>query len=148
MGYTEGWAEYVGFRSLYYWDEIPDKMVEAIIYNEEIGYIMQAITDIGINYKGWTLDNMYEVWKGYYDIKDKADLKDAYEYFKAEPGVILSYPMGYLQIMDMRSTAKLVLGDAYSDKEFAKVFLEVGGAPLSMTKEYVLTWINSKANEK
>lgn len=146
MGYTEGWAEYVGLRSLYYWDDISKSVADAVIYNQEMGYILQAITDIGINYKGWTLKDMCEVWSNYYEIEDESELRDIYDYFKAEPATILSYPMGYLQIMDLRSSVKDILGTSFSDMEFAKAFLDIGGAPFSIVEDYVLDWATDKVN--
>lgn len=144
-GYTEGWAEYAGMRSLYHWD-LTGRLAEALILNEELGYILQAITDIGINYKGWTLDDMCSVWSSYYEIEDKEEMKYIYDYFVAEPGVILSYPMGYLQIMDLRNSVRTVLGKSFEETEFVEAFLNVGGAPFSIAEDYVMKWANKKAD--
>lgn len=144
LGYIEGWADYVGLNSLYQWD-IYDHMAEVIIADEEISYILLALTDIGINYRGWTLEDVFELWNTYFYLDDKEDVRNIYDSSVAEPATILSYPMGYLQIVDLEESVREVLGASYDQKEFAEAFLRVGGAPFSITEEYVMSWANEKA---
>lgn len=144
LGYTEGWADYVGLNSLYEWD-MYDHMAEVIIADEEISYILLGLTDIGVNCRGWTLDDVFELWNAYFYLDNKEDIRDIYNASVADPASILSYPMGYLQIVDLEESVREVLGASYDQKEFEEAFLSVGGAPFSITEEYVMNWANEKA---
>ena len=142
--YTEGWAEYASMDSLRCWD-LTSEMPSALLCNEMLGYALQAVTDIGIHYKGWTLEDMKGVWGNYYEIEEE-EIKEIYDYFLANPGVILSYAMGFFQIADLQAEVSDILGRQFDEQEFLQAFLDVGGAPFSIVEEYVIEWATQKVS--
>lgn len=143
LGYTEGWADYAAELSLDHWD-CYDNMAEVVFLDQEINYLLSAMTDIGINYSGWTVDDVFDLWNNYFELDSAEDVQDMYDGFLAEPAVILSYPVGYFQIRDLEADVQELLGDAYDHDAFVEAFLSVGGASFDLTREYVMNWANEQ----
>lgn len=144
LGYTEGWAEYAAAISLENW-QLYGNMARIIVFDQEVNYLLTSLTDIGVNYGGWTLDDVFDLWNEFYYLDSSEDVRDIYDSVIAEPAVILSYPCGYLQICDLEEEVKSLLGDTYDRSDFIRVFLEVGGASFDLTYEYVLNWAREEA---
>lgn len=140
-GFEEGWAEYAAQMSLYSWD-LDENMMEVVFLDQEINYLLMAMSDIGINYGAWTIDDVFDLWNSYFYLDSTEDVRDIYDSCLAEPGVILSYPVGYFQICDLEEEVRELLGDAFDQKEFIRVLLSVGGASFDLTREYVINWFS------
>ena len=139
LGFTEGWAEYAARLSLDSWG-LDEDMMEVVFLDQEISYLLMAMTDIGINYGAWSLDDVFDLWKSYFYLDSAEDVRDVYDACIAEPGTILSYPVGYFQICDLEDDVKEMLGDSFCHDEFVKMLLDVGGASFDLTREYVMRW--------
>ena len=139
LGFTEGWAEYAARLSLDSWG-LDEDMMEVIFLDQEISYLLMALSDIGINYGAWSLDDVFDLWNSYFYLDSAEDVRDVYDSCIAEPGTILSYPVGYFQICDLEDDVKEMLGDSFSHDEFVKMLLNVGGASFDLTREYVMKW--------
>lgn len=138
-GFEEGWAEYASRLSLDSWGLDAD-MMEVIFLDQEINYLLSALTDIGINYGTWTIDDVFDLWNSYYYLDSTEDVRDIYDSCIADPATILSYPVGYFQICDLENDVKELLGDSFNHDEFVKMLLDVGGASFDLTREYVMKW--------
>ena len=138
-GFEEGWAEYASRLSLDSWG-LDAEMMEVIFLDQEIDYLLSALTDIGINYGTWTIDDVFDLWNSYYYLDSTEDVRDIYDSCIADPATILSYPVGYFQICDLENDVKELLGDSFNHDEFVKMLLDVGGASFDLTREYVMKW--------
>ena len=116
------------------------EMMEVIFLDQEIDYLLSALTDIGINYGTWTIDDVFDLWNSYYYLDSTEDVRDIYDSCIADPASILSYPVGYFQICDLENDVKELLGDSFNHDEFVKMLLDVGGASFDLTREYVMRW--------
>ena len=57
------------------------------------------------------------------------------------PGQACSYTVGQLRIVELRETAKAVLGAKFSIKEFHNVVLRGGSLPLDVLAQEVAAWV-------
>ena len=143
IGFEEGWAEYAARLSLDSWGLDPD-MMEVIFLDQEFSYLLMGLSDIGINYGGWTVDDVYDLWETYFYLDSAEDVRDVYDACMAEPGTILSYSIGYYQICDLEEEVKEMLGESFDHNEFVTELLSVGGASFDITRSYIMEWANEK----
>ena len=143
IGFEEGWAEYAARLSLDSWGLNKD-MMEVIFLDQEFSYLLMGLSDIGINYGGWTVDDVYDLWETYFYLDSAEDVRDVYDACMAEPGTILSYSIGYYQICDLEEEVKEMLGESFDHNEFVTELLSVGGASFDITRSYIMEWANEK----
>ena len=129
--------------SLDSWGLDPD-MMEVIFLDQEFSYLLMGLSDIGINYGGWTVDDVYDLWETYFYLDSAEDVRDVYDACMAEPGTILSYSIGYYQICDLEEEVKEMLGESFDHNEFVTELLSVGGASFDITRSYIMEWANEK----
>lgn len=139
LGFDEGWAEYAARLSLDSWG-LDEATMEVIFLDQEINYLLTGMSDIGVNYGAWTLDDVYDLWNSYVYLESAEDVRDVYDTCMAEPGVILSYSVGYFQICDLEEEVKNLQGDSFDHDEFVTQLLSVGGASFDIIRTYVMNW--------
>lgn len=134
-GYTEGWATYVELYS-YKFRYSDEKIIKALQSNASYALALYCLADIGINYHGWTLDDTYDFFssKG---ITDKTVSEDIFNRMVAEPANYLQYYVGYLEIIELKSTLKSLMGSSYSDMTFHTYMLNMGPAPFDVLNKYL-----------
>jgi len=101
-GYTEGWAmqaeldalEWAGFES-----EGTAKLLGLDVY---FGYVLQALADIGVNYYGWTQDELAD-WLANLAGQSDSLAATIYDFCINNPGVIMPYGLGLAQFVALRS---------------------------------------------
>jgi len=100
-----------------------------------LGYSIYGIVDIGINAKGWTVEDVrnYLSDKGY----ESGAAEKMYTYLAGDPGAYLSYCAGYFEMQDMRDYAEEQLGSKFDVVEYHKVVLEAGPCNYSQLKKRV-----------
>lgn len=128
LGYMEGWAVYSSYNTLSKCDfggvEYAPQLAEIHKINEDLGYMLYGRIDMGVNYEGWTYDDVsdYLSESGY-----SADITDSViTTVIGDPGVYLSYSMGYYEMEALRQKAEEELGSKFDPVEFHKVILEAG----------------------
>jgi len=143
IGYIEGWATYAEINS-YMFAEFPDMGREVAMllgFNTEYRLAIQSRCDIGVNYEGWTYDELKEYLKGY-GIDSSASWRSIYEYVIKDPAKILRYYLGYLEFETLYDNAYKQMGDGFSLIDFHKCILDVGPVPFFIVEEAVARLIS------
>jgi len=134
-GYSEGWASYVEFLS-YEWGGLDANLAE-VIKNNQIAILgIHAGVDIGVNYYGWSLENVEEYLNAY-GIGTHDNAVFMFDYVVAEPTAYLSYFVGYMEFENLREAAEEAWGENYSDKRFYDVVLSLGPAPFPLLEKEI-----------
>lgn len=132
-GYAEGFASYVEMYS-YGYSGIDKNIAECLKLNQILTLLIYAKSDIGVNYYGWTVDDL-----GNY--LDRAGFSseyasDLYWYVISEPANYLRYTIGYLEFESLREKFSEKLGENFSLVDFHDAILSVGPAPFSIVEKY------------
>lgn len=136
-GLSEGWATYVEIHS-YTYSDLDPAMAKLLATNTVLSLLIQARADVGVNYEGWTIEEMDEYLDDYFDLDDDT-LKELYIQLIESPGNTLSYICGYLEYINLEQIAKDTLGDNYEMKAFTEFILKNGFVPFSKMQELIET---------
>lgn len=140
-GYTEGWATYVEFYS--YGISGMDPAIAEVRRQDAIFSLgMCAYLDMAIHHDGWEEADAAEYLASWGIGDDMAEV--LYEVMLEEPGLYLSYFIGYMEFMDLRDQAESALGDAFALKEFHQFLLDMGPAPFYVIESYMTDWLASQ----
>jgi len=141
-GYTafeEGWAlyaEYLGiemglFSDPYqYFGKLSDEMLRA----------MRLVVDTGLHAKGWSRGQAIQYMKDNSPMAE-SDIVAEVERYMAIPGQALSYKVGQLKILSLRSRAEKALGDKFDIKAFHDQILTSGSLPMAVMEQKIDRWI-------
>ncbi len=134
LGYSEGWAMYAEYKSLDYAD-ISEAMSNIISLNEMLSYDIIAYIDLGVNGKGWDVDDVA-------DVMDEYGFASAYaDYFFSlvvgDPGVYLPYSLGYILTDEVIEDYVEETGATYL--EAYESFMSIGAASFTVVEEYMGT---------
>ena len=138
-GYSEGWATYVEMIS-YEYAEVDENIAKLNQLNKAITLSLYATIDIGVHYDGWSHADVAE-FLATYGLDDATAAKDVYSYISGTPANYLKYYVGYLEFLELKAYAKKCMGDAYTDKAFHEAVLNIGPAPFSLLKKYLLDYL-------
>ena len=138
-GYSEGWATYCEMYS-YSISGLDRDLAEFCMKNTVATLCMYAKVDIGVNYKGWTLDDTKEYLKSF-GVTDEDAMKQVHQAMVDEPANYLKYTIGYLEFMELREKAEKKLGDKFNAKNFHQFLLDMGPCQFYVLDEYLDDWI-------
>ena len=174
IGYTEGWAVQCQQDAMHFLDIADEKAIDILNLMETYYFMEYSIIDIGMNYYGWTNEEIAEFLKDeqyyavenyltYYDEYREAGitLDDVNEYFIQEgfydemaqdlfnwiidmPTVYCNYGVGLSNLMTLKKHAMDSLGDKFDIVEYNCAILENGPLPFSILKEEIEDYIASK----
>lgn len=134
-GYAEGWASYAEQYS-YYLSGLPDPLADLFFYDASFSLGIYALCDIGINYYGWSDSETVDFLTQFGLSEENAP--GITELVTAEPGNYLPYYFGYLELLDLKQTARQLWGEAYSDCRFHEFFLSFGPAPFPVMRDALM----------
>ena len=141
--FSEGWATYAEqlMDELGAYDEDPYGRIGWL--EGEIYVAVGMMADIALHHLGWSLDQLQRF------IVDNTGFSrpEAYgliAYTVAQPGRIMSYSFGQLEILALREQARAALGDAFELKTFHDLVLGNGNVPLSYVRQLVEEWISEE----
>ena len=126
----EGWATYAEMCS-YYISPLDKSSATLAQKNNSLLLGLYALADLGIHYEGWTLEDTISFFQRY-GIEDHDSICEIYNYILGDPANYLAYYVGYLEILSLKQEANL------SNKEFHQRILEIGPAPFSVIRKYLL----------
>lgn len=140
-GYQEGWATYAENMSFDMYDKFKAPCyadMERI--NNELNLIVSARAEIGVNYQGWSEDDLR-------DYLTKTGLnpeatKNLFDYVVKEPINYQMYVLGFLEIKGLREYAEEELEDDFNEVEFHKVILDAGPSQFYYLRELVDQYID------
>lgn len=137
-GFVEGWATYVELNSFHYMNYPLKGNSLCTLYQSDtiISLALSSRVDLGVNYEGWTLNNVNKFFEdsgfsSYY-------AADVYAYVVEAPATYLRYFVGYLEIEQLKKDYKNQEMEHYSEKDFHKKLLEIGPADFDTIREYIL----------
>ncbi|PBQ25411.1 DUF885 domain-containing protein [Shewanella algae] len=148
-GYTafeEGWAlyaEYLGiemglFEDPYqYFGKLSDEMLRA----------MRLVVDTGLHAKGWSREQAIQYMKDNSPLAE-SDIIAEVERYMAIPGQALSYKVGQLKILELRSRAEKALGNDFDLKAFHDQILTTGSLPMAVMEAKIDLWIEKQLKQK
>lgn len=134
-GYTEGWATYVEAYSYQYLSK-DQNLTQLLWLNRSINLCLYSIMDIGIHYRGWTVETVTDYLESF-GISDTAVCQEIFQYIVENPANYLKYYIGYLNFMDLREQAQDTWGDDFTLKEFHKKILEIGPSQFPVLEKYL-----------
>ena len=143
LGYTEGYAVYAQYQALEYLSGVDKGFLELYRENELASYCLIILADIGIHYKGWTLQDFKEFLneKGF-DLPDD-DIQRQYRQLQANPAAFAPYYVGYHEIHNMKKEAKEKLGEKFDEKAFHTALLESGTAPFQVVQRHIDAYVKN-----
>lgn len=142
-GYTEGWATYVEYYS-YNLDNLAENVARTLALNDSATLGLYAYLDMGIHYDGWLYEDVLEYLK-IFGFTSEEIARDIYETILQNPAEYLSYFIGYLEITELRETAKMKLGANFNIKDFHTFLLEIGPAPYDIIADYMEIWLSEES---
>ncbi len=132
-GFTEGWAVYAELYSYHFLiDSCDQELKDTLLlnmYNREIQLCLCSILDIFIHYEGASRDDVEQLLINLG--LNSASASQIYEAICDAPANYPKYYVGYLEIVNLRDSAKELWGTQYSDSAFHKWLLETGGGDFS-----------------
>lgn len=139
LGYTEGYATYVELYSLKYLEDVSSKAVEIYQNMKVYQNCIVALSDIGINYEGWTKEETANFMQTH--LLEMTSIDEYYNQIRCNPTAFLSYYVGYLQHANLKEEAEDTLKSKFDDKEFHEAILKSGPAPFSVVEKNVNEYI-------
>ena len=107
--------------------------------NKTYTLALYCLTDMGINYEGWTLEDTEE----FLGI-DKETCREIYEMMVEEPALYLAYYGGYLEFVELREKAMETLGEKFDLKEFHTFLLDMGPAQFEIIEDRMEDWMEKQ----
>ncbi len=144
IGYSEGWAMYAQMVS-YEWLYDDADLIRLKQIDVEMSYILQSVIDIGVNYYGWSINDVknYNKTLGFDDSIELAT--SLYEFAINDPCLLAPYGFGLMNMNLLKSHAIESLGKKFDLKEFNKVLLENGPCSFTLLKSKVDEYIEMKS---
>ncbi len=106
----------------------------------EMHRAVRLVVDTGLHSKGWTREQAIQ-YSLDNEALSKAMITREVERYMANPGQALSYKIGQLKIIELRTIAENELGDKFDIKEFHHMILNKGCLPLAILEESILQWV-------
>lgn len=140
-GYTEGWGLYTE-RYSYEYAGLSDSLCEFLQANLIATHCLYSLSDIGINYDGWSKSDTVAFYATYGIDAEGAEA--VYNTMVAEPCVYLPYAIGYIEFNELREQAETELSNGFSSKEFHSFLLNLGPAPFPVVEKHLVNWLEGK----
>ena len=135
-GYVEGWATYVEMQSFGWTDMYEARTAKVASANQEATLCLYGLMDIGVNYEGWTLDELTDFVYDYFGIDDTNIAKEIFDTLIGEPANYLNYIGGCLEWEALRKDQEALLDD-FSPLAFHSKALEIGPCPFYILRNYM-----------
>ena len=140
--YAEGWAVYaeaLGKEIGFFQDPASDYGR----LNLELMRAVRLVVDTGIHSEGWTREQAVAYFRES-GAGDEPTIQAEINRYIAWPAQGLSYQVGKLKILDLRSRAQQQLGSRFDLRAFHDEILSGGSLPLDMLEARVGSWIRSQ----
>jgi uncharacterized protein (DUF885 family) len=140
--YGEGWALYtesLGKELGLYTD--PYQYFGML--SSEMHRAIRLVVDVGMHTKGWTREQAIQ-----FSMDNESDTEESItaeiERYMAIPGQALSYKIGQLKILELRSRAEKALGAKFDLRAFHNQVLDAGCLPLAVLEQKIDRWIEGQ----
>ncbi|GLB32116.1 hypothetical protein LAD12857_40390 [Lacrimispora amygdalina] len=139
--YSEGWATYVEYYSYTLDNGLDPELGKLLAHNTAVTLGIYAYLDICINYEGWDKEATAKYLGTFYNVENTDITDSIFNSLVENPTNYMEYYVGYLEIMEMRSTAERILKDDFNLKDFHTFLLDVGPAPFSVIQPAFRNWL-------
>lgn len=140
--YTEGWGLYAE-RLAKEKGRFDDPMQDFGRLQNEMLRAARLVVDTGGHSKKWSREKMIDYMLENNPMTEEDATKEVERYIDL-PGQALSYKVGMIKILDLRSKAMDELGDDFDLGEFHDVVLKNGAVPMPILQELVDAYIARK----
>lgn len=125
--YGEGWALYAERLAAEagWYEGDPEGLLGQLA--AELFRARRLVVDTGLHAKRWTREQAIAYGIGPSEV----------ERYVVFPGQACSYKLGQLEILELRSRARRVLGERYSPQEFHRAVLGTGSVPLELLEREI-----------
>jgi len=137
QGYIEGYAMYVEMYSFEWMLEEDPNLARFLALDTELNYLLQALVDIGVNYEGWGKEGIRSFLKEYGFVDSDEMVNSLYEYVVSDPGLLLPYGIGLLEMNELRKDTEEKLGKRFDEAEYHRTILEAGPMYFDLLKEKI-----------
>ena len=137
-GNIEGWAMHAQLYA-YNFLNLSDVNHARLVVWDEFSILFGAITDIGIHYMGWTLEETLDYLNSVpllEFIPDEA-LIDSFHSTIRNPTRSIPYALGLIEMRNLQAHFEDLLGDDFDMRTFNEVFLNLGPAPFPLVREWM-----------
>jgi uncharacterized protein (DUF885 family) len=143
IGYSEGWAEYAAGYILQNSDYNQKLVSYVSAENQIFNILLPSRIDIGVNYEGWSQQDVYNYLKSYnLEMNDYADY--CYNMAIEIPCYYMPYCVGHLNTSEIIANAENKIGKNVSLQEIHKAYLDIGPAPFQIIEKYMDKYIQTK----
>lgn len=139
-GATEGWGVYSSYIASD-WTQDPD-IARIAALSELTDRIVMAWADIGVNYLGWTSEELLEQLEDTFGVAFE-DVDELTAVLASMPGIYVAYGAGGAKFVEMRSRAEAALGEAFDPVGYHQALLDVMPADFSTVEAAVDAYIAS-----
>ena len=142
-GYLEGWALYaerLGYELGLYRD--PFSHFGQLTY--DMWRAVRLVVDTGIHAMRWTREEAIAYFRAH-AAKTEVDIVNEVDRYIGWPAQALSYKIGQLHMLALRSRAEQTLGDRFELRAFHDAVLAGGAVPLNVLERRIDAWISSVA---
>jgi uncharacterized protein (DUF885 family) len=101
---------------------------------------IRLVVDAGMHTQGWTREQAIQYSKEH-EAETEAGIIAEIERYMAIPGQALSYKIGQLKILELRTKAEKELGNKFKIAEFHNQILNSGNIPLKVLEDKIDQWI-------
>ena len=141
LGCVEGWARYIEEKAIAYHLQ-DENLAKIVAIDTDISYGLYGRIDIGVNYEGWTVDDVSDYMAGIGF--DGSFAQELFETVVEEPGLYLPYAASPILYKNLEETAKEELGSDFDQKEFYEALLEPGFCTYENMEQSVADYIDKK----
>ena len=146
-GHGEGWAKYVETCVAAYVAEIKGDFGWQIAgeyenYYSLMAYLLEARIDLGVNYEGWTVNDVSKYLSA--NGLNSSIARDVFDTVNEAATQIIAYGYGMAVFYDWHEYGKAVLGDYYNEINFNVAMLEHGWCSLDTLDLYMEEYISNE----
>jgi len=137
--YGEGWALYcekLGKEMGIYLTPYDDFGRETY----EMWRAARLVIDTGIHHKGWTRQQAIDYLAGHTALSQH-EVETEVDRYISWPGQALSYKLGEIKIVELRTRAEKALGEKFDVRSFHDAVLETGSVPLPVLEQHIDAYI-------
>jgi uncharacterized protein (DUF885 family) len=138
--YMEGWAIYSQTQAFAYEYQDPNEANAQAAYLRFM-YELDARVDIGVNYQGWSEDQVSD-YMSQYSMQSTA--QSLYDTVLKEPMSYLPYGLGCTEFTNLRSQAEQKLGDSFNVEQFHEAILDAGPVSFDVLEKQFNVWLASQ----
>jgi len=103
----------------------------------------RLVIDTGVHHNGWTRQQAIDYLAGHTALSQH-EVETEVDRYISWPGQALSYKLGEIKIVQLRTLAEAELGTKFDIRKFHDALLEIGSVPLPVLEEHIRRFIDEQ----